>query len=251
MKNPLSRSLSYIKFSYRSRGFKYLVGEVCFIITKKILRKYFQPSLSDFNSSGFDLHHDSEQAINKILENASGLGLLEVLMEYDKLFDELQNRLDDAKFGIEDDMAKLMYLLIRIAKPDNVMETGVAKGVSTFFITNALSKNGNGSLISVDISGDVATFLNGEERKRWKLKVLNTSYNPRKQFHKILNECPPLSIYLHDGDHSYMWQRMEYDLALQKLKGGGILLSDDVDSSYAFIDSLRNSDEFSSITLKL
>ncbi|MEM0135108.1 MAG: class I SAM-dependent methyltransferase [Thermoplasmatales archaeon] len=131
------------------------------------------------------------------------------------------------------------------------METGVAYGVSTFHILNALNKNGNGSLISVDISRDVATFLNNEEKQRWNLKVLNTRDKPWKQFHKIMNEFAPLSVYLHDGDHSYPWQRMEYDLALQKLRRGGILLSDDVDSSYAFIDSCgRNLNEFGSIAIR-
>lgn len=130
------------------------------------------------------------------------------------------------------------------------MESGVANGVSTFFILNALSKNGNGSLVSIDITDDVATFLTDEEKKRWRLKVIDIRHNPRKQFQKIMDEAASLSIYIHDGDHSYTWQTMEYYAALKKLKAGGLLFSDDIDSSYAFIDVCGNKGKYTDISLK-
>ena len=134
-----------------------------------------------------------------------------------------------------------MYLLARLTKPESVVETGVANGISTFFILNAMKNNGVGKLTSIDLSYDVATFLNGEERALWELKVLKTKINPRRQFKDILSGIQSLSIYLHDGDHSYLLQQMEYGLAFKKLKSGGMILSDDVDSSFAFIDTFGKS----------
>lgn len=45
----------------------------------------------------------------------------------------------------------LLYAICRIMKPDIVVETGVAQGVSTAFILKALSANNAGGLFSIDL----------------------------------------------------------------------------------------------------
>ena len=40
----------------------------------------------------------------------------------------------------------------------------------------------------------------------------------------------------HDSDHSYSWQSFEYNTVFNKIDKNGLLVSDDVDYSYAFID---------------
>ena len=40
----------------------------------------------------------------------------------------------------------------------------------------------------------------------------------------------------HDNDHSYGWQSFEYNIAFNKIDKNGLLVSDDVDYSCAFID---------------
>lgn len=44
-----------------------------------------------------------------------------------------------------------LYTIIRIRKPDIVVETGVAQGVSSTFILQALEDNGRGQLYSIDL----------------------------------------------------------------------------------------------------
>jgi hypothetical protein len=45
----------------------------------------------------------------------------------------------------------LLYVLIRALKPKIVLETGVASGVSTLFMLQALNHNTHGTLYSIDL----------------------------------------------------------------------------------------------------
>ncbi|MEM3715121.1 MAG: class I SAM-dependent methyltransferase, partial [Nitrososphaeria archaeon] len=236
MNNIIKRSFNYVRYVRKTRGFKYLLGEVCFVAARISLRNYFQPSLSDFNSSGFISYHNGTDVIAKILPTTNSKQMGALLNEYFDLSRRLETRLSSPRLEIEPESRLLLYMLVRLARPKTVVETGVANGVSTFFILNALRSNNFGLLTSIDISVDVATFLNDDEKQRWNLEVLDVRKNPRKQFEEIINNLPNISIYLHDSDHSYTWQKMEYMSAYSRLEQGGILLSDDVDSSYAFID---------------
>lgn len=47
--------------------------------------------------------------------------------------------------------APILYSALRVISPDNVVEVGVANGVSSYYILSALEQNGNGNLISIDI----------------------------------------------------------------------------------------------------
>ena len=48
-------------------------------------------------------------------------------------------------------LARVAYLLIRVTHPEVVIETGVAFGISTAFVLQALRENGSGGLHSVDL----------------------------------------------------------------------------------------------------
>ena len=46
-----------------------------------------------------------------------------------------------------------MYALIRVFKPQIVVETGVGAGMSSLFILRELDRNNDGKLISIDLPG--------------------------------------------------------------------------------------------------
>ena len=210
------------------------------MVADRALRKYLHPTLDDFSISKFSGKFDGREVIHKLLEYIPDASIMNSMDEYKLLLAELRDRLTNSDYGMDIESAKFLYLLVRLTKPESVVETGVANGISTFFILNAMKSNRFGKLTSIDISYDVTTFLNDEEKMRWELRVLNIKKNPRRQFKDIMAGIEDLSIYQHDGDHSYLWQQMEYNLAFNKLKPGGFLLSGDVDSSFAFIDSFGN-----------
>ena len=58
----------------------------------------------------------------------------------------------------------------------------------------------------------------------------------KKTLNQYLNKIKPIDIFIHDSNHMYYWQMIEYESFLKNISSNGFILSDDVDSSYAFID---------------
>jgi hypothetical protein len=56
----------------------------------------------------------------------------------------------------------------------------------------------------------------------------------KKNLLKTVDNFGEVDLWLHDSNHSYLWQNMEYELALSKLGNRGILISDDIDASLAW-----------------
>ena len=216
-----------------------MIGEFGYLTFMKLFRKYLQPSLSDFQDLGCKLHHNFSIPILELFPNAEDKQIQRITDEYYSLLSNLYDRKPSFLMEVDKEAGKLIYAFLRLQKPRVVMETGVAQGVSTFFILNAMNNNEYGSLTSIDISPNVASILQDQEKVRWKLKILDVKNKPRNQFKQLLYEMDGLSMFLHDGDHSYVWQKMEYESAITKIENGGILISDDIDSSYAFIDFIK------------
>lgn len=146
----------------------------------------------------------------------------------------------DSSMSLE--MGKLLYSLVRITRPEIVVETGVAAGVSSSFILYALEKNGWGKLYSVDLHYREGVFTPSnkklgwivpqELRSRWTL-VLGESI---KVLPKLLADLRKIDIFLHDSRHLYKTMISEYTIAWPFLKDGGLLLSDDVVCNDAFLE---------------
>ena len=129
----------------------------------------------------------------------------------------------------------LVYGLVRGTAPESVWETGVANGHSSFVILEALRRNGRGRLTSVDVRTDVGRLVPDELRGSWDLRLLSRR-NPARDLHALLGPAQGIGLFVHDSDHSYAWQTLEFQLAWDRLAPSGILASDDVDWSYALLD---------------
>jgi hypothetical protein len=171
----------------------------------------------------------------------------ELLMEE---YAQVQRKLQRAyeKFGqhtqypesyvVGDETSFLLYSLVRCLRPRTVLETGVADGRSSFIVLQALANNRAGVLYSVDVSSDVGVLVSDDSGDRWHLKLLGR--DARRHLHAIVNDMPEPEIFIHDSDHSYLWQLFEYRVALGKMQGKmGLICSDDVDKSFAFLDFCR------------
>lgn len=126
----------------------------------------------------------------------------------------------------------LLENLVLHMRPAVVVETGVANGVSTRRILAALSRNrGSGKLISCDIDDRVATAeLRGNPMFEF-VKI-----TAQRDFSDLVESLEKIDIFYHDSDHSYDHQLFEYSTVWEKLPPGGILVSDDINWSYAFLD---------------
>ena len=139
---------------------------------------------------------------------------------------------------------EFLYVLIRLVKPEVMVETGVFDGISSAVILQALEDNGAGKLVSIDLPA-VTTIE--ESTHRMKETTLPEGMKPgwvipdylrgrqrlvlgdsKTLLPEVLKEHPYIDIFLHDSMHTYEYQKFEYETAWPKLKKGGWLLSDDV-----------------------
>ena len=134
----------------------------------------------------------------------------------------------DSIFDLGSGMSEFVYTAIKVKKPDKVVETGVAAGVSTNTMLNALHSNANGKLVSVDITDQVGELIDDALKNRWVLEIL-PEVGREKTFAKYLRENADASIFLHDSDHSSSWQKKELALVVRELANIELILFDDVD----------------------
>ena len=141
---------------------------------------------------------------------------------------------------------RALYTMIRILKPEIVIETGVFEGHSSLSILSALKENNKGFLYSIDLpspdlpSGKVPGWMVPEHlRKRWDLRAGKSS----DLLPTLLEEVKEVDIFLHDSEHSYENMYWEYKTAWTHIKTGGLLLSHDVSQNAAFKDFAKHVSE--------
>lgn len=157
---------------------------------------------------------------------------VESLVEaYDQQLDTTHETDIPSRWAASPVLLKAYQSICAIKRPEYVVETGVATGVSSAVILKVLSENGSGCLYSVELPpigrkdiSYIGSSIPQCYKSRWKLK-LGPSVIVLPQ---ILKQIGRFDIFIHDSDHSYWNQKAEYELALRFLKPGGILISDDV-----------------------
>jgi methyltransferase family protein len=147
-----------------------------------------------------------------------------------------------------------LYAALRKVRPEVAVETGVANGFSTAFSLLALRTNGTGHLHSIDLPREVGreyepgTFYEGEGRagippgsepgwlippelkERWTL-ILGRSQD---ELPPLLDRLGTVDSFMHDSEHSFDCMWFEFNAAWPHMRPGGLLLSDDVNSTEAF-----------------
>jgi len=153
--------------------------------------------------------------------------------------------------GISFDDGKILYGLVRALKPDYVIETGVAAGVSTSFFGAALIENGLGRLFSIELPPEVAgqrTLADGsvyawhERGVGWAIpdeikhalgdRHRLTLQDVRTALPSLLNEIPYVDIFFHDDLHTPDHMYWEYEAVWSTLSPRGVLISDDANHGW-------------------
>ena len=137
----------------------------------------------------------------------------------------------------------IQYAIVRALRPETIVETGVANGVSSAHVLLALHKNRQGTLHSIEI-GDSTYLPTGRKpgwvvpdwlRGRWKFHLGDA----RQILHPLARELPPLDLFTHDSLHTYEHMKFEFEQAFPLLRPGGILIADDALWNEAFWDFAR------------
>jgi len=136
-------------------------------------------------------------------------------------------------WGIGTTLGTVLYALCRKVKPDVVVETGVASGVSSSYFLCSLKKNDSGVLYSIDFTwheGESGWIIPKNLRDRWQLIMGRSS----SELPPLLNRLKAIDIFLHDSEHTYRNMLFEYQIAWTHLRLSGLLLSHNIDTSDAF-----------------
>lgn len=137
------------------------------------------------------------------------------------------------------ELARCCYAACRGLRPAVVVETGVAYGLTTRFVLQALALNGEGKLWSVDLpplgfdaDAQVGALVPNELRHRWHLYR-----GPSKRvLPELLSSLSRVDIFIHDSLHTYANMRAEFQALWPVLRPGGVLIADDVGGNFAFQD---------------
>ena len=120
-----------------------------------------------------------------------------------------------------------------------VIETGVAYGWSSFALLLSLSKRPGSRLISIDMpyptmgnEAYVGVVVPKQLKPNWTLiREPDISGLP-----KALKLVPHLDLVHYDSDKSYLGRMFSYPKLYEKLRAGGIFISDDINDNLAFKD---------------
>jgi hypothetical protein len=132
---------------------------------------------------------------------------------------------------------RAIWCLIRHLRPNHVVETGVAHGVTSRFILEALERSGGGHLWSIDLpplervwQKQVGMAIGDRYTQRWSY-IKGSS---RRRLPELLSQLGQIDLFIHDSLHSERNVRFELDTAWAAVKPGGALVVDDVDVNWGF-----------------
>lgn len=150
-------------------------------------------------------------------------------------------------FGGWDDgdpgFVRAAWCLTRHLRPEAVVESGVAHGLTTAAMLRALARNRAGHLWSIDLppllehelGSETGLAVNGEDRTRWTLIHGST----RRVLPPLLRRLGPVDLFVHDSMHTGRNVSFELETVWPALRAGGAVLADDVERSAAFGEFAR------------
>ncbi len=151
-------------------------------------------------------------------------------------------RVGRANYGDDDDadpgLARALWCLVEHLRPQEVVETGVAHGLSSRIMLEALRLGSGGRLSSIDLPAmtilerrsEIGVAVPGSLRSRWDY-IEGAS---RRQLPPLLGRLGEIGLFFHDSMHSTRNVRWELTTAWKSLRPGGFVVVDDVDFNWGF-----------------
>lgn len=208
-------------------------------VAERVVRPALRPGLEDF----YHLAQVQSTDGREILRAATGAPAESVNAIYEQgrtVFESIPDLAVEGSayrkdWRMELEHASLLYGMVRLARPRTAFETGIADGFSSRVILTALTANQVGRLVSVDVRTGTGGLVPDELRSAWRPVIVNPAQSLR-EIDQLLESERPIDLFLHDSRHTYDHMLGEYRAAWPRLSPGGWLLSDDADSTFAFLD---------------
>ena len=137
----------------------------------------------------------------------------------------------------------LLYFLTRYLNPENVLETGVAAGFSSYAILSALQKNGKGTLYSSDFpyfriknpERYIGIVVDKNLRKSWNLFIEGDENNLPRIF-KLVKK---IDIFSYDSDKTYSGRSKTLKKVSKFLTENSVIIMDDIQDNSFFYDYIK------------
>ena len=135
-------------------------------------------------------------------------------------------------------LARVCYALTRALRPAAAVETGVANGVTSSFVLQALELNGAGELHSIDLAPPgtdaalVGRLVPAELRHRWTLHRGKS----RNLLPGLVRSLGPVGLFVHDSRHTYRNVSRELRTISPHLARPGAVIVDDAERHSALQD---------------
>jgi hypothetical protein len=144
----------------------------------------------------------------------------------------------------EESMARAAWCTVLHQRPSVVVETGVARGVTSRIVLEALEHNDWGHLWSIDLPHlfekglhvQTGAAVPSSHRGRWSY----VEGSSRRRLPGLLRSLAQVDLFIHDSLHTARNTRFEMEQTLLALASGGIMIVDDISSHQAFADFGRD-----------
>jgi hypothetical protein len=140
-------------------------------------------------------------------------------------------------------LVRAVSCVARHLRPSHVVETGVAHGVTSRFILEALDSNRSGHLWSIDLPpldpvlrARVGIAVDHRCPERWSY----ISGSSRRRLPALLASLDHIDLFIHDSLHSERNVRFELDRAWPLIPHGGVIIVDDIDANDGFHSFTRD-----------
>lgn len=236
-KEKIRRIIGRLYWLYKNRG---LLSCLSYISGKIIHTYRYQQYCSsvDLRNSHVKLAKSAQEFMMLLLPDLDekyANAILEEAMVKLKDNRDIQSPNFPSKWNSGRNLQLIIYSLTRILTPMLIVETGTANGTSANSWASGLKANNKGKIFTIDIKKTALPAVDAENMGFLECVVYDGSVKNLSQIIKsIKNDNSGFSIFLHDSDHSYFGQFTDYDMA--KHYKFNLLISDDIDSSMAFID---------------
>jgi Methyltransferase domain len=148
-------------------------------------------------------------------------------------------------------VCRAVWCTVLHLRPEVVIETGVAHGVTTRIVLEALTQNDFGRLWSIDLPFPFDHRLHGETgvavtdacRRRW--SYLEGS--SRERLPQLVGEVGHIEMFIHDSLHTAKNTLFEMEQAASVMSPGGVMLVDDIGAHDGFATFARSHSGYETI----
>jgi Methyltransferase domain len=146
-------------------------------------------------------------------------------------------------------LARAVWCTVVHRRPAVVVETGVARGITSRIILEALENNGSGHLWSVDLPTPHLVERGLREQTgaavpvRYRPRWSYVEGSSRRRLPRLLQELRRVDVFVHDSLHTARNTRFEMDQIGQVLTPGGVMLIDDISTHQGFATWVAGADD--------